>query len=295
MKISIYLVLLFVLFTGCSTKLPNTWKYRVSKNIENDLELNVDIKGEGPPLIFLHGFGMSKNSFRYIVPKLSKTFKTYNFDLKGFGDSPKPDDGRYSPYDQAVLVNQYIKRHNLKNVKIIGNSYGGGVALSLALMDSKNIDKIVLISPAVYKQELPSLLSLMHMPIIGWLGYNLTSASYKALESYKFAYYDDSKITDKMVSLLAKDLQKDNSKSIFYDASFDLIPDDIENISKKYTKILTPTLIIWGDNDVIIGKHNGYRLNRDLKNSKLKIIKKCGHLSHEEKPKEVLKYILNFF
>jgi len=295
MKYSLFLVLLLLLlFVGCSSKIPNTWKQRVEKAPISDIKLYADIKGEGKPLILLHGFGSSSYSFHYIIEPLSKKFRVYNLDLKGFGNSPKPKDHRYSAYDQAVLVSQFIKNHNLKDVILIGHSYGGGVALSLALMNQSNIKKMVLIDSAAYKQYIPSLIRKIQFPILGPAVFYLLPSSYEVKESYNYAFYDKSKIEKSSIEVLAENLNKENAKQVYIYAIDDLIPKDIDEVSKLYGDIKTPTLIIWGEKDVVINKSKGYRLNNDLQNSQLKIIKNCGHIPHEEKPNEVLKYLFDF-
>ncbi len=293
MKNSLLILFIFV-FIGCSTKIPNTWKDRIENASYSDIKLHVDIKGEGEPLLLLHGFGSSSYSFIHLVEPLSKKYKVYNFDLKGFGDSPKPKDYRYSIYDQAILIQQYIKEHNLKNITIIGHSYGGSVALSLALLNQQNIKKMVLISPAAFKQYLPSLILWIQKPIIGVIGFYVVPSSYEIKESYKYAFFDKDKISQDTISVMTRNLEKENAKYIYYHATFDLIPEDIDQISQRYKEIEIPTLLIWGENDVVIRKSRGYRLNKYLQNSELKIIKNCGHIPHEEKPDEVIKYLLEF-
>jgi len=287
--------LLFItFFTACSSKIPNTWQARVEKTPIAPIKLHVEEKGSGKPLILLHGFGTNSYSFHAIIEPLSKKYHVYNVDLKGFGSSPKPDDGRYSVYDQAVLVSSFIKENNLKNVTLIGHSYGGGVALSLALMDSKNINKMVLIDAASYKQYIPSLIKKVQFPILGPLAFYILSSNYEVKETYDYLFYDKQKIKDSTIEKLSESLDKESAKKAYLSALDDLIPDDIDEISKKYKSIKIPTLIIWGDKDTVIRKNKAYRLKRDLKNSKLKIIKNCGHIPHEEKPKEVLKYLYDF-
>ncbi len=293
MKHSLLLFLL-IFFVGCSSKIPNTWKDRVEISPLSDLQLHSEIKGKGRPLLLLHGFGSSSYSFHHLIEPLSKKFQVFNLDLKGFGNSPKPKDYRYSVYDQAVLVSRFIKNHNLKDVILIGHSYGGGVALSVVLMDQTNIAKMVLIDPAAYRQYIPSLIRQLKIPIIGPLGFYILPSSYEVNESYKYAFYDKSKIEKSTIDIMAKNLDKANAKSTYLYAIDDLIPDDIDTVSKRYSEIKVPTLLIWGEKDVVVRKSKGYQLEKDLPNAKLMIIKNCGHIPHEEKPKTVLKYLLNF-
>jgi len=258
-----------------------------------DIKLNFIVKGEGEPLILLHGFASSLQSYAHLIEPLSKRYRVYALDLKGFGASPKPRDDKYSVYDQMVLVRQFMRDQNISNPIMIGHSLGGSVVLSLALTGEK-IKKMVLLDVAAYRQKRPYLLDLMQIPLLGKIGFYLLPAHYKVLEGYKFAYYDDSKIPKQMVDTLAKYMQMENAKYAFVRANDALIPDDIDAIEKRYGEIDIPTLILWGYDDVVIRRDKGYRLHRDISGSKLVVIPECGHLPQEEKPEETLKYILDF-
>ncbi len=182
----LYKVLLIVgfLFTGCAQKVPNTWESRVMKApLQENIKLHALIKGEGQTVVMLHGFGASNYSFSRLIPTLSQNFKIYALDLKGFGKSPKPLDDRYSVYDQVLLVQQFIKQHQLKDIILVGHSYGGGVALSLALLEPDLIQKMVLIDSASYEQQLPKLIRWLQIPVIGKMGFFLLPSSFEIQES----------------------------------------------------------------------------------------------------------------
>lgn len=290
------IVLLGLMLTGCAEKrVANTWQKRVKESPAQDaVPLHVRVTGKGQPLIMLHGFGASSYSFSKIIPELSKYFTIYAFDLKGFGDSPKPDDHRYSVYDQALLVDQYLKKHHLDKVILLGHSYGGGVALSLALMDPKRFAKLVLIDSASYDQQLPKLIRWLQIPVLGKLGFYLIPATVEVKESYKYAFYDNRKIPEDIVKEYARNLYKPNARKVYLQTVENLIPEDIEKISRRYKTIQIPTLIVWGANDIVIRKEKAYRLHRDIPHSQLKIIPRCGHIPHEEKPQETLKLLEDF-
>ena len=290
---SLFLVLLLLL-TGCSTKVANTWKERVVKAPDVNLSLHYEVYGKGKPVMLLHGFGASGYSFSRIVPALSKHFRLYVLDLKGFGKSPKPLDHRYSVYDQAVLVDRFLKTHHLKDVTFIGHSYGGGVALSLAMMDPERIAKLVLIDSASYAQQLPKLIRWLHMPVLGPTLFYLVPASVEVKESYKYAFYDDTKIPEDIVRRYAKNLYMPHARSAYLQTVEQLVPEDIESMAQKYHSIRIPTLIIWGANDIVIRKSKAYRLHKDIPGSKLVIIPRCGHIPHEEKPDEVITILEKF-
>jgi len=293
MFIKTVLAFIMIGWSGCSTKVPNTLKSRLDTLPKETLKLHAQIQGTGAPVVLLHGFSSSLHTFSYMIEPLAKKYRVYALDLKGFGSSPKPRDARYSVYDQMLLVKDFMQEHNISNPIMIGHSLGAGVALSLAITGVP-LKKMVLLDAAAYRQTRPMLLDWMQIPVLGKLGFYLLPARFEIKEGYKFAFYDDAKIPEKSVDILAKNLQSDNAKYAFATANDCLIPDDIDEVSQKYRHITIPTLIIWGYEDIVIRRNKAYRLHRDMPNSKLVFIPKCGHLPQEEKPQETLRAIEAF-
>ena len=108
--------------------IPGWAQYRNPDKV-NELQLASSSVGEGNPVLLIHGFGASSYSWRHIIAPLAQKYRVITIDLKGFGESPKPRDDLYSVYEQARLVRNFILENDLQNVRIIGHSYGGGVAL----------------------------------------------------------------------------------------------------------------------------------------------------------------------
>ena len=106
--------------------------------------------GSGPPLLLLHGLGANLHTWRLLVRPLSRHFRVIMIDLKGCGRSAKPANSWYSLDDHGEIVASFIKTRELKDVTLIGNSMGGGVALAMALTPDparrQQISGLVLIS-----------------------------------------------------------------------------------------------------------------------------------------------------
>jgi pimeloyl-ACP methyl ester carboxylesterase len=291
---SSFIVIMILFFGGCSMKVPNTWKSKIEDNKIDNIKLYSRVEGVGDPIVMLHGFGTSSFSFRFIIPSLSEKYKVFALDLKGFGDSPKPRDGAYSVYDQALLVSKFIKDNNLKDIILVGHSFGGGVALSLALLEPNNIKAMILLDSASYKQKLPTMIRWLNIPILGKAGFYLLPSELETREAYNYAFFDDKKIPKESIKELSKKLKLKNARYAFCQTAQTMIPDDIDDISKLYSNITIPTLILWGNDDIVIKKSIGKKLHQNLSNSTLKIIHNCGHMPHEEKPKETVRLILSF-
>ena len=61
-------------------------------------------------MVLIHGLGASSYTWRKVIPELSKTHRVIAIDLKGFGQSDKPLDAHYSIFDQARLIEDYLRR-----------------------------------------------------------------------------------------------------------------------------------------------------------------------------------------
>lgn len=112
----------------------------------------VAVVGTGPPLLLLHGFDSSLLEFRRLVPLLAERHCLIIPDLYGFGFTPRPDDGDYSPrgvlaHLEALLA-ALAERQGGAAVGLIGASMGGSVAVELARRQPQRINRLLLLAPA---------------------------------------------------------------------------------------------------------------------------------------------------
>ncbi|MBI3799019.1 MAG: alpha/beta hydrolase [Deltaproteobacteria bacterium] len=270
-------------------------------NIEDPLanvQLHSEINGCGHPLLFLHGFGTNTHSWRYLVGTLSTSHQTIALDLKGFGASPKPLDAAYSIYDQAALVREFILQHDLWDITLIGHSFGGAVALATLFYFSeeerRRISRLILIDALAYRQDLPVFISILTTPILGFAALNLLPNTWQAKFCLMYAYHDSSKITDDTVALYATPLNTPGAQHALTQTAYQLLPIDANKLSDQYKQINFPVLIIWGQHDHIIPLEAAHRLNKDIPNSELVILKESGHMPFEEQPQETLSAMVKF-
>jgi len=262
------------------------------------LDLNVEIYGSGPPLIALHGFGGNTFTWHAIRNELSAAHTVYAFDLKGFGKSPKPRDGKYSVYDQSRLILDYIAAHHLTGITLVGHSFGGGVALATAVeLEEKQpgvLSKLVLFDAASYKQSVPWYIGTLRVPIIGVLSQHLVSSRKQVKIALEDAYFDKTRITKEQVEAYVAPLLQPGGKYGIRETAKQIVPTDVDALSGRYPHITVPTLIIWGRHDRVVPLANGERLSREIKNATLLILENTGHIPHEETPDAVRKPLADF-
>jgi pimeloyl-ACP methyl ester carboxylesterase len=254
--------------------------------------------GSGDPIIALHGLGGTLYSWH----KLEDKFPNHQLillDLKGAGDSPKPHDKHYAIRDQAALILKFIYDNDLKNLTLMGNSYGGAVALFLAIKlsedNSGRLASLILIDSGGYNEDLPSHLTILRTPLVGWLAVHLLSPRALVRKVLRDSYYCPKKITDDQIDAYAKGIASPGGRYALLQTAKQAIPKDIDCITAKYKTITVPTLILWGDSDRIIPRSIGEKLRRAIPNSTLETVPKSGHVPQEEQPVETINHITAFF
>jgi pimeloyl-ACP methyl ester carboxylesterase len=255
-------------------------------------------EGKGPPLLLIHGFGASTYTWRHVAPELAKSYRVIAVDLKGFGQSDKPFDGRYSVYDQAELLAQLIEDKDLRDLTLVGHSFGGGVALLLALEANQRLDgritRLVLLDSIAYPQNIPVFFRLLDVPLVSQLGVRMVPPLVQTRVALQIAYFDDSKIDPEEIELYAAPLKTAAGKHAIIHSARQIVPEDIAELSERYKTIELPTLILWCDHDRIVPLEVGIKLRRTLPNSTLRLIEDCGHMPQEEQPASTLALIKGF-
>ena len=113
-----------------------TFKYR-------GLNINYKIEGNGKPIILLHGWGTSMNTFESLTKEIKENYQVHLIDLIGFGKSDLP----LKPInlnEYVLCLYEYINYNNISKPIILGHSFGGRIAIKYASCFN-NIEKLILI------------------------------------------------------------------------------------------------------------------------------------------------------
>ncbi len=286
--------------SGCAVMDKNTpgWAQYRNPDQSNELRLASSSTGKGDPVLLIHGFGASSYSWRHVIEPLAQKYRVITLDLKGFGESPKPRDDHYSVYEQARLVRNFILENNLKNLHIIGHSYGGGVALATSIYLSEShpgLQKsLVLMDSIAYPQELPGFVQILATPVLGPLIIHAIPNTFQVKNLLKKVYFNDDLIPQSAIDHYADNLGKPHAKYATLATVRQMLPADLQQFSENYANLAIPTLIIWSKEDEIVPLTIGERLHKNLSNSKLIVLDDVGHAPQEEKPSLVLPYLQQF-
>jgi len=175
---------------------------------------------------------------------------------------------------------------------------GGAIALLVSLHlceeNSGRLKRLILIDSGGYNLHLPTHLKMLRTPLLGWLMIHLLPPKLAALTVLKDSYYDDGEITNEQIETYARPIGDRGGRHALLETSKQIIPEDYDELIKKYPRITVPTLIIWGRQDKVIPLVIGEMLDDALPDSKLVVIDHAGHIPQEETPEFVVPLVLDF-
>ncbi|MEH2305253.1 alpha/beta fold hydrolase [Nostoc sp.] len=244
----------------------------------------------GTPILLIHGFDSSVLEFRRLLPLLSRDNETWAVDLLGFGFTDRLSGIAYSP--TAIKIHLYYFWKSLINqpVILVGASMGGATAIDFTLTYPEVVKKLVLIDSAGLAGGSP--LSKFMFPPLDYFATQFLSNLKVRDRVSRIGYKNQTLASVDALCCGALHLQMPSwnqaliafTKSGGYSAfRFDIL-----------SKIVQPTLILWGDSDKILGTNDATKFKSAIPHSNLIWIQDCGHLPHLEQPQITAQYILNF-
>jgi pimeloyl-ACP methyl ester carboxylesterase len=112
---------------------------------DDGVELAVEVAGDGPGLLLVHGFGGAKEDFTDHVPTLARDHTVVIFDHRGHGASDKPDDpAMYSLERLAADTLQVADAISLDSFRLLGHSMGGMVSRKIPLVAPERVDALIM-------------------------------------------------------------------------------------------------------------------------------------------------------
>lgn len=229
-------------------------------------------EGQGPTVVFLHGFAASLDTWRGVMPALSPNHRVIALDLKGFGWSARPE-GDYSPQTQARLVLDLLEKRGVEDFALVAHSWGSSVALQVALKAPERVTRIALYDAWVYAEQLPT---FFWWARASGLGEMLFGAFYNERPDEKMAnaFYDPSLIDETFVESVQSYLDRPGTRAAALAATRG---QRFEEWQHEYRTIQQPTLLLWGREDAVTRLEFGERLARELPNAELVVYPRCGH------------------
>ena len=277
----------------------------------NGIRMHYVTAGQGDLVVLLHGFPQFWYAWRHQIPLLAQHFKVVVPDLRGYGQTDKPD--KVSDYRSSVIaadISSLIQALGYKKAHVAGHDWGGGIAWQMALEHPEVIDRLAVLNcphPAAFAKALRSNYKQMgrswyifffQIPYLPELTFKVFGKTILKSIMRGSAIRKDT-FTDEDLEQYWKALQEPGAITAafnYYRAAFRHLPQAKTSAGSSQKKITSPTLLIWGENDTALGKELTYDMEPYFNSAfKIEYVPNCSHWVVEEQPELVNKLLIQHF
>lgn len=260
--------------------------------VANGIKTNYLEDGKGAAVVFVHGSGPGVTAYanwRLVMPGLARHYRTLAPDMVGFGYTDRPAGVTYNVQTWADQAIGFMDALDIQTATIVGNSFGGGIALRMATQHPERIEKLVLMGSMGVSFPITDGLDRV------W-GYQPSVENMKAMLSI-FAYSPELRNDDD----LARVRYEASIQPGFQEAFSSMFPaprqSSVEAMATpddELRKIDKETLIVHGRDDKVIPLENSYRLLQLIDRSQLHVFGRCGHWTQIERADDFVRLVDDF-
>ena len=257
----------------------------------DDRTISYDVKGDGPPVVLVHGTPWSSFNMRHLIDALSSDFTVYFYDLLGYGQSDKSA-GDVSLGIQNKVLTRLLEHWKLDSPAIIGHDFGGTTVLRTHLLEGRDFNKMILIDPVAISPWGSPFFQHVREHEAAFAG-----VPHYIHEAIVSAYIKTAAFKPLAKSTLDTTVQpwtKPHGKGAFYRQIAQAHSGYTDDIEPLYSRISRPVLILWGCEDTWIPLEKGKALHEMIPGSSFHIIPEAGHLVIEEQPDKLIQHICPF-
>ena len=212
------------------------------------------LEAGAPPIVLIHGLSGSRRWWRSNLPALERLGTVYVVELVGFG-SVRRRQRALSMKDAAALVSEWMDHLNLQDAAVIGHSMGGQIALRVAALQPERVSRLVLAAASGLLRR-------------AW--WQVAALLPQAMRQGKLNF----------VPTILADGARAGLPNLVR-SSRDLLQDDVTGLLPQITQ---PTLVIWGEHDVLLPPDLGRALSAGIARSRWVLLPGAGHVLMVDAP-----------
>lgn len=283
---------------GCARDIPyETLKAKYATptskfiTLENGVSVHYRDQGrvDGPALVLVHGFAANLDTWEPWVARLGDTYRVVSLDLPAHGLTVTPPGYQMSTAGQVEVIDQLTRQLGLEPFVLAGNSMGGGASWNFALSHPDRLRGLILVAsvgPRPPEAEAsppregpPAVFRIMSNPV-GRAALRSLNPRPLAEPGLKKAYVDESLVTPALVDRYV-DLALAPGRREMILAGRQGLPTASPDAVKG---VLTPTLVMHGEKDVVVPPGVGRRLAELIPGARLILYPDAGHVPMEQIP-----------
>lgn len=295
------LVLFVVLLPSLSSKETMTYDEAVSKWAQGKFipvdgkKVHYLEKGEGKPVILIHGFLYHTVMWKKSIDDLAKRFKVYAVDLWGWGYSERLKENEYSFERYGKQIVGFMDALKIDKASLVGQSMGGGISVYVAAHFPERVDRLILVDPAVIPYPMTTTAIIYQLPFVGEFLNALPGDGLMKKNIKTVWFFDPQKVTDDYAEEVIRPLRiKGTNSGSMYILRQVLKEPYVQEEAQKLATFNKPILLIHGREDKAVPLDRSQQLNALWKGSQLVIFEKAGHTPHEEHPEKFNQLALEF-
>ncbi|WP_085686678.1 MULTISPECIES: alpha/beta fold hydrolase [unclassified Pseudomonas] len=257
----------------------------------NGRQIRHGVRGDGPPLVFVHGTPFSSYVWHRIAPHFFATHRVHYFDLLGYGRSEQPDADVSLGVQNELLV-RLLDHWNLQRPDVVAHDFGGATVLRAHLLNGKDYRSLTLIDPVA--------LTPWGSPFVQHVRQH--EAAFSGLPDYiqraivpayiRGAIHRD--IPDDELAPYVQPWLGDPGQAAFYRQIAQMDQRYTLEAQPLYPTIRCPVQILWGEEDQWIPIERGRELHKLIPGSQFHPIPNAGHLVQEDAPEAIVAALLRF-
>lgn len=242
-------------------------------------------RGEGPPVILLHGIPTSSLLWRNIIPELASGRRVFAPDMLNYGKSDKPRDVDVSIQAQTRVLLGFMDALGIRRADIVAHDIAGGVAQILAVNHPERINRLVLADAVCFDSwPIPEFKPLQEPGAE-------EKMSPQELEQMLRDFlpkgmHDESAATPELADMIVEPWQGEKGKRAFFRNLRRLNPEYTLAITDELQHLPHPTLILWGRYDAFQKPEYAEKLKRTIPHADIEWVD-SAHWITEECPNDV--------
>lgn len=260
--------------------------------LANGIQTNYHEHGQGEPVLLIHGSGPGVTgwaNWRLTIPALAENFRVIAPDIVGFGYTERPVDVQYNMETWLNHILGFMDALGIQKAHVVGNSFGGGLALAMAIRAPKRVERLVLMGSAGLPFTLTEGLDRV------W-GYTPSIENMRGLLDL-FAF-DRSRVTDDLARMRYEASVRPGIQEAFAQMFPAPRQNGVDGLASDEVAIKAlphTTMIVHGREDKVIPLASSYALFSMIQKAQIHVFGQCGHWTQIEHAARFNKLISDFF
>ena len=260
--------------------------------LANGIQTNYHEHGQGEPVLLIHGSGPGVTgwaNWRLTIPALAENFQVIAPDIVGFGYTERPADVLYNMETWLNHILGFMDALGIEKAHVVGNSFGGGLALAMAIRAPQRVERLVLMGSAGLPFTLTEGLDRV------W-GYTPSIDNMRGLLDL-FAF-DRSRVTEDLARMRFEASVRPGIQEAFAQMFPAPRQNGVNSLASDEAAIKAlphTTLIVHGREDKVIPLASSFNLFSMIQKAQIHVFGQCGHWTQIEHAVRFNKLISDFF